>query len=566
MSYNLLTENLTTASNLTLGSIVAGGVRTTSTSTAPAIKTVGDIWYNNSTDALYRYTSDGVNSYWLDITGPTITSNTTTFFGGTTVFPITVNNLAASVSTTTGALVVTGGVGIGGNLYVNGMITANTLTIAYTTITNLQILSTDTVIISNSAITNSTTTGALQVQGGAGIGGSVYVAGVVTATTFIGNATTASYATTATTSTNAATAYSTVNVHTAGTGLSGSTFNGSTAVTWTLNTSTLMNTSTWATTATFATTATNAFQATQSTTATNAFQATQSTTATNAFQATQSTTATWAVTATFATTATSAANAYAVVGGYVSSITAGTDTVITPTTGAVTIWDSSTLQTVTARGASTTNAVTVNNSTNATSTNSGALQIVNGGLGVGGNIWLGGILSFKPSAGVNGISFNNNTAGTGTEALLADYEVGTFVPTLAPGSGSPTITYGATVNATSEYFGRYTKIGNMVYCQIALFITAIGNGGSGNVNIASLPFTTVSPGYDAGAIGTINNISHSSSRTQFGLRTNPGTTNATLWEFGLATGAIGDSAVQWSVLSTTTQINLTLSLAYRATF
>jgi len=542
MSYNLLTENLTTASSLTLGSIVAGGVRTTSTSTAPTIKTVGDIWYNSSTDILYRYTSDGVSSYWLDITGPTITSNTTTFFGGTTVFPITVNNLATSVSTTTGALTVAGGVGIGGNLYVGGMITANTLTVAYTTITNVQILSTDTVIISNSAITNSTTTGALQVQGGAGIGGSIYVAGVVTATTFVGNATTASYATTATTSTNAAVAYSTVASLTAGTGLSGSTFNGSTAVTWTLNTSTLMNTSTWATTATFATTATNAFQATQATTATNAFQATQ------------------------ATTATSAANAYSVVGGYVSSITAGTDTVVTPTTGAVTIWDSSTLQSVTGRGASTTNAVTVNNSTNATSTNSGALQIVNGGLGVGGNIWLGGILSFKPSANVNGISFNNNSAGTGTEALLADYETGTFTPTLAPASGTPTVTYGATVNTGNEYFGRYTKIGNMVYCQIALFITAIGTGGSGNVNIASLPFTTVSSGYDAGAIGTIYNISHTSSRTQFGLRTNPNTTNATLWEFGLATGAVGDTPVQWSVLSTTTQINLTLSLAYRATF
>ena len=44
----------------------------------------------------------------------------------------------------------------------------------------------------------------------------------------------------ATTATSAATAYSTIAVHTAGVGLSGSTFNGSTAVTWTLNTATLM--------------------------------------------------------------------------------------------------------------------------------------------------------------------------------------------------------------------------------------------------------------------------------------------------------------------------------------
>ena len=83
--------------------------------------------------------------------------------------------------------------------------------------------------------TNSTNTGALTVAGGVGVGGSIYVGGVVTATTFIGALTG-----TASTATNAATAYSTVAVHTAGTGLSGSTFNGSTAQTWTLNTSTLM--------------------------------------------------------------------------------------------------------------------------------------------------------------------------------------------------------------------------------------------------------------------------------------------------------------------------------------
>ena len=59
----------------------------------------------------------------------------------------------------------------------------------------------------------------------------------------------------ATTSTSAAVAYSTVAAHTAGTGLSGSTFNGSTAVTWTLNTATLMATAVLATTAGTVTTA-----------------------------------------------------------------------------------------------------------------------------------------------------------------------------------------------------------------------------------------------------------------------------------------------------------------------
>jgi hypothetical protein len=52
------------------GTVTGGGIRTTSTSTAPLNPTVGDIWYNTTTDDIYRYTTDGVTSAWIDITGP----------------------------------------------------------------------------------------------------------------------------------------------------------------------------------------------------------------------------------------------------------------------------------------------------------------------------------------------------------------------------------------------------------------------------------------------------------------------------------------------------------------
>jgi len=71
------------------GTVTGGGIRTTSTSTPPANPTVGDIWYNTLTDDIYRYTSDGVTSAWLDITGPTSTGGggggggATAFTGGT---------------------------------------------------------------------------------------------------------------------------------------------------------------------------------------------------------------------------------------------------------------------------------------------------------------------------------------------------------------------------------------------------------------------------------------------------------------------------------------------------
>jgi hypothetical protein len=164
----------------------------------------------------------------------------------------------------------------------------------------------------------------------------------------------------------------------------------------------------------------------------------------------------------------------------------------------------------------------------------------------------------------NGISFNNGSATV--NSTLNDYETGTFTPLLTPSSGSAVVTYGATVNVGSEYFGRYTKIGNMVFVQMAFVVTAIAAGGTGSVTITGLPFTTTSTGYDSGSIGTVNNISHTGSRTQFGFRTNPGTTSATMWEYGLASGAVSDTAVPWSSLPTATQSNITVSLAYRANF
>ena len=79
---------------------------------------------------------------------------------------------------------------------------------------------------------------------------------------------------------------------------------------------------------------------------------------------------------------------------------AGTDTVITTSTSGftetVTIWDDSTLQTVTNRGNSTTNSILITNATSATSTSSAAL-VVTGGIAAGGDLYLGGTIY---SAGV----------------------------------------------------------------------------------------------------------------------------------------------------------------------
>jgi len=72
-------------------------------------------------------------------------------------------------------------------------------------------------------------------------------------------------------------------------------------------------------------------------------------------------------------------------------IYAGTDTAVSTSTGNITIWNTSTLQTITDRGNSTTNRILIANTTTSTSSLTGALQVL-GGVGIGGNLYVGGLL------------------------------------------------------------------------------------------------------------------------------------------------------------------------------
>ena len=76
-----------------------------------------------------------------------------------------------------------------------------------------------------------------------------------------------------------------------------------------------------------------------------------------------------------------------------------------------------------------------------------------------------------------GIDFSA-TAGTGTSELLADYEEGTWTPTLTSGTGSIT-SYTAT--------GLYTKVGRLVTVVVNSTITNAGTGG-GALSVAGLPY------------------------------------------------------------------------------
>lgn len=105
------------------------------------------------------------------------------------------------------------------------------------------------------------------------------------------------------------------------------------------------------------------------------------------------------------------------VGSYaVTSVTGGTDTVVVGTTGAISIWNNSTLQSITSRGATTNQAISITNSTQASNSTTGAL-VVTGGLGLGGNAMVGGNLDVWGRTTFSGpVTFN----GTATYVYSAN--------------------------------------------------------------------------------------------------------------------------------------------------
>jgi hypothetical protein len=100
-------------------------------------------------------------------------------------------------------------------------------------------------------------------------------------------------------------------------------------------------------------------------------------------------------------------------------------------------------------------------------------------LEVVGNIKLSG--NVIPADGF-GIDFSA-TSGTGTSELLDDYEEGAWTPVFSA-TTAPT---GVTYNGRS---GKYIKIGQRVTLWFEVSINSVGTGGSGDLRVESMPYTT----------------------------------------------------------------------------
>ena len=151
-----------------------------------------------------------------------------------------------------------------------------------------------------------------------------------------------------------------------------------------------------------------------------------------------------------------------------------------------------------------------------------------------------------------GVDFSATSSGSGTmtSELLADYEEGTWTPTLVGTTTNPTVTY-------SVQRGIYTKVGRVVTVSVYMGWSAF-SGGSGNVAVGSLPFTVEggTGAYGGGAISNFDGFTLSAARTSVAIQPQPGTTYATPTCSGSAVTtqyiAVGSVAASGSISFTLT--------------
>jgi hypothetical protein len=337
-----------------------------------------------------------------------------------------------STSTTTGGLVITGGVGIGQDLWVGGEIHAQKLVIEYTTITTTIVETDDIIVTSNptdstepgigalvvsaggasiarnlnvgSIIINDGTnatdanSGALIVTGGAGIGDDLWVGGKL----YVGGGLAI------TTSSISGSAVTTI---VAGTDTAVSSATGVVTV-W--NTSNLQSVTDRGNSTTNIIHVLNTSDVFVSTSSHNA-----SIIAEGGLYVGKSLYVEDIVYSRGLQVITTAS-----LGGLgVGIINAGTDTAIDYHTGIVTIWNTSTLDSVLSRGHITTSSISILNSTSSTSSDSGALTVF-GGVGIGENLHVRGTVTAEGGfVGLNPTSIYENSSNvtvidTGTDARI----------------------------------------------------------------------------------------------------------------------------------------------------
>jgi hypothetical protein len=170
-----------------------------------------------------------------------------------------------------------------------------------------------------------------------------------------------------------------------------------------------------------------------------------------------------------------------------------------------------------------------------------------GGLNVGatadpgaGNISLTGNVVIGTSG--KGIDFSA-TAGTGTSELLADYEEGTWTPSVRGETTAGTYTI-------SNAFAYYTKVGNQVTVYGSFGFSA-ASGGAGDIRIQGLPYNYKA---DPAAVGNVKTVSYNftSANPSLSIIPNSALTSNRLTIFESVDNAAGQNAPITGVTTSTT--------------
>ena len=212
----------------------------------------------------------------------------------------------------------------------------------------------------------------------------------------------------------------------------------------------------------------------------------------------------------------------------VQTLTAGTDTAVSASTGTVTVWNTSTLQTITNRGFTTTNRINVTNATVSTSTETGAITVV-GGIGVQGDIYARNIYTNGQIVGGQSSTSTNLAGGTtgalvyqsapGVTSFIGIGTSGTILVsngTTATWQSSAAVVAGTSLTATNIAAGALGSIPYQISSGQTRFI-GIGPAGSvlysngstatyistGSLYVRDAIYATTATHLDAGVAGQI---------------------------------------------------------------
>jgi len=152
----------------------------------------------------------------------------------------------------------------------------------------------------------------------------------------------------------------------------------------------------------------------------------------------------------------------------VTALYAGTDTAVSANVGVVTVWNTSTLQSVTNRGSTTNNPIAISNNSGSTGTTTGAL-VVTGSVGIGGDLWIGGDFFVQGHTVLTTSTFAGQI-GAGTDILITATDTGVVyfsdISTLQSvtergATSDQQISFSNTTQSTSSTTGAVTIAGGL---------------------------------------------------------------------------------------------------------